>query len=369
MKKAMPGIVFAVLIAALALMQPAFADRTHSENENRFLQTLPEFSWSGLVSGEFTTDFDQYITDQFPFRDEFVGMKTWLERASGKHDSGGVYLCEDGSLIEMFTQINAQRYEENMQSVWCFVDAAQEEGIRTWVMLAPTASGMLKDSLPAYAPEIDQASLLAQAAAGHGTFVNVMDALAEHKDDYIYYRTDHHWTSLGAYRAYAAWKEQAGEVPAPLSAFEARVLSAEFLGTTYSKANLHQVEADVITAYESATPPKVEFPLTGEGQTGLYTQTYLQGKDKYSAFLNGNQPSTIIHGFGDEGKKLLLIKDSYANCFAQFLVYDYAQIHLIDLRYNKQSMSDYAKENGIDEILILYNLKGFQEDVDIQFLR
>ena len=156
----------------------------------------------------------------------------------------------------------------------------------------------------------------------------------------------------------------------PLSWYQSEVLSDQFLGTTYSKANLYTVQPETIMYYKNPN----EYPLEVEYRAGdkvtetsnsLIEEKYLNEKDKYSAFLNGNQAITKITTGNKNGKKLLIVKDSYANSFAPFAVNDYEEVHMIDLRAYRQSTMDYMEQNGITDVLLLYNVQNFTEDSNV----
>lgn len=364
-------IIFLILLGGLAVGNLLTPTRTFSEQENRYLQTFPTFSTNALVKGTFTADFDQYITDQFFFRDGWVGMKTLAERAMHKQSSGGVYFGDDDYLIEMFTSVDADHYTKNLDNVAVFSQHVRQElGKEVHTMLVPTASLLLADKLPAHTPEVDQKGLLAQASDTVPGFVDVSTALAEHSDAYIYYKTDHHWTSLGAFYAYNAWRAQAGESVADLDAFSQEVLSDQFFGTTYSKASLYTASPDTITAMiaKDLPPYTVDYTSSGETDTSMYERSFLDKKDKYSVFLNGNQPVAHISTGNPNGETLLLIKDSYANSFVQMALPDYADIYVLDLRYYKQSVLQFIEEQEIDSILLLYSIKVFSTDTNLYYL-
>ena len=362
-------ILFLVLIFGFAAWNLLKPDQEFSANENRYLAQRPGLSASVLLDGSYMKDLGTYITDQFPLRNGWVGLKTKLERFVGKQDSGGVYFARDGFLIEQFSQVDTDRLEKNIKSVLSFSDYVQNKlGISVQTMLAPVASGVLEEKLPPNAPEVDQAALLSQAEEEGISLINVMDVLQAHDTEYIYYRTDHHWTSLGAYYSYQAWQKQLGRTTKPLSDYTEEVLSSTFFGTTYSKANLYELQPDTITAYYTSDQAEVWYNDDPKPVQSFYTRHYLAEKDQYSVFLNGNQPVTKVMGRNQDGGKLLLIKDSYANSFAQFAIEDYAEVHLIDLRYWKGSVTEYIKTHDITQVLILYNLKNFTLDQDVYAL-
>lgn len=228
------------------------------------------------------------------------------------------------------------------------------------VMLVPTASEVLSDKLPAFAPNAEQHSVIEYAKKQGLDVVDVTEALSEHEDEYIYYKTDHHWTSLGAYYAYAEWVRSKGGTPEPLSDWTKRVLCEDFRGTTYSKVNYPFAPYDTIDAYYRQENHAVDYNNGDYVTDSIYEEKFLDGSDKYAVFFNSNQSTTKITGNGDG--KLLILKDSYANTFGQFVVDDYAETHLIDMRFFKGKVSEYIAQNGITEVLVLYNIPNFCED-------
>lgn len=370
MKAKITTFIFLFLLGVITVVNFVMPPKAYSENENRYLAQMPSFSFSSLFDGSFTSDFESYVTDQFAFRDAWVGVKTISEKVLQKKDSGGVYFAKDGYLIEMFDTIDQAQYEKNLQNIAEFSQRMAASGLAVHTMLVPTAGSVYQDKLPAYAPEIDQDALYGQAAAVIPGMVDVREALAEHKDEYLYYRTDHHWTSLGCYYAYRHWREETGEPIRDLSWYQQETLSDQFFGTTYSKASLYTAKPDTITAFLPGDGSTFTVSYNnGQTETNtLYERSYLEKKDKYSVFLNGNQPVTKITSQNKNGKKLLLVKDSYANTFAQFAACDFEEVVLVDLRYYKASLDSLVQQEGITDILILYNLQGFSSDTNIFLL-
>lgn len=364
-------IIFVLLLAVLTALNLLTADRVFSENENRYLTQRPARSLSSVAEGTFMEEFDEYVIDQFAFRDAWVGVKTVTERVLGHMSSSGVYFAQDGYLMEMFGTLDERQLERNLGFVREFAQRMQDElGVRVDTMLVPTATAVLSDKLPAFAPEIDQRALLEQAAAALPSFVDVTDALSAHADEYIFYRTDHHWTTLGAYYAYADWRAKSGETPRAPDDYDRETLSNVFFGTTYSKANLYTAEPDTIEAFypSGSGDVTVDYNLGETVTDTIYERSYLERKDKYSVFFNANQPVVRVRTGVENGRRLLLVKDSYANAFAQLLLADYEEVILLDLRYFKEPVVDFAEKNGVTDALVLYNLKGFSADVNIFFL-
>lgn len=212
-----------------------------------------------------------------------------------------------------------------------------------------------------YAPVADYAAILQVLTDAGDDTTDVLSALAAHSSESIYYRTDHHWTSLGAYYAYCAWhgiEPTAGE-------WTQEVLCDDFYGTTWNKVPLPSVPAEEITAWYKHINRSVSYN-NGQYETdSIYERKYLSGSDQYAVFLNSNQAQTVIEGSGKSGK-FLLIKDSYGNTFSQFPVEDYAEVHVLDLRFFKGDVAEYAKENSITDTLVLYGTQNFVKDMNIK---
>lgn len=362
---------FLLLLFGLAIVNLLTADRAFSENENRYLQQLPEFTVERLFQGKYTSEFDQYVIDQFTFRDGWVGAKSVAELTLQKRTSNGVYFTKENSLIEMFDTVDMDRYQKNLGFIASFADkveAGTDATVRT--ILIPSASMVQADKLPAFAPEVSQPALLDIAASELDGFVNLSGSLLRHAQEYIYYRTDHHWTSLGAYYGYNSLREQMGQSQRPIDEYRLEVLSEDFYGTTWSKASLYTIPPDTITAYVPRELGAIHVDYNDGEQTSdsIYERSFLNVKDKYSVFLNANQSVTRIDTGVKNGKKLLLIKDSYANTFVQFLMTDYEEILVIDPRYYRSSFYDVVADNGITDVLVLYSLKGFSSDANIYFI-
>ncbi len=359
------SIIFCAVIAGLTAASMLNPVRERSETENRDLAQMPTFSLESLFKGDFTSDYETFITDQFVARDAWIAVKTYAELALGKRDSNNVYFADDGYYIEKFTPDETQ-VDTNIAYIAEFLSHVKDK-YNTRVMIAPTSSLVLADKLPANAPNWDQNGMLDRLAS-LGNFVDTRDILLEHKDEYIYYRTDHHWTTQGAYYAYLELAESLGfEALAPEELVET-VLSEDFLGTTIAKLGISANE-DTMIKLESKNQPTVSLDYNmGLKQTDtLYDESKLETRDKYGYFLGGNDPIIDITTSVDNGKTLLMVKDSYAHCMIPLLVNHYERIILIDLRHFNAGVETYiemleADGAKIDDVVVLYNASGFADD-------
>ncbi len=351
------------------------SDQVFSEAENRYLEKRPELNAEGIIDGSYMEEYETWLSDQLVLRDELVGMNASVDQLLGKGDSGGVYLGKDGYLLEMWTEVNEKRLKNNVAAVGNFLEKMEEQEIKGSFLMVPTASCILKEKLPEFAPELPQEEMLEEFAKKVPGFINVAGVLQEAalQEDgswqtQLYYKADHHWTSLGAYYAYVTFCEETGREAPPLSAYEMPVLSTEFYGTSYAKAGLYNLKPDVMTAAQRKVHTEVTVDYgTGEVEKSLYDYSFLEKRDKYRVYLKGNYPLTKITSQVENGEKLLLVKDSYANTFVQFLTEDFQEIHMVDLRYFKEDLETYAQEQGITEVLFLYQIKNFAEDTNIRF--
>ena len=364
---------FCVFLGGLLAWHLLLPDRDRSDVENRTLAQFPEFSWEDLKDGSFTKGVEEYFADQFPLRDQWTGLKARTEQLLGKREFNGVYLCGD-ALIAKVEPPKDGLEEKNLSYV---SRLAERTELPVYLGLIPSAAEIWRDRLPKGAESWDQAAFIARAAELEGVEpVDFLTALRDHAGERtwegIFYRTDHHWTTLGAYYGHAALMEalgRGGEVPEP-ETVRARDLpvSNGFQGTLYSQSGIHWLEPDsiefwveesglTVTSWRDGTPK----------EAGLYDYDYLGKKDKYSAFLGGNQPLCVVKN--PEGKgKLLVIRDSYADSLAPFLALRFEEVHLLDPRYYRYSAAKYAEDNGLDAIAVVYSVPNFITDRNLVLL-
>ena len=354
-------LLFSVFLGGFLLAHLALPDRDFSPLENRSLAQKPTFSVEGLLDGSFTADLETYIADQFPLRDGLMSLKATCERLWGRRENNGVYLGDD-RLLEQVEEIDQQQLSTNLAALnrlKLSTDAA------IWLMPVPTAAWLHAEELPAGAPTADQDDLMGQIRGGSlNGVIDLRTVFEAHKDEGLYYRTDHHWTSVGAYYGAAAFLERLGrEVPALA---EPTVLAEDFNGTLFSSSGYRHITPDVIESYVDGAGVTVETWRSGAPEIiDLYDESFLAEKDKYSAFLGGNTPLSIVRTGVENGGRLLIVRDSYADSFVPFLTESYSEIHLFDARYYKQPLSQYIEQNAIDEVLVLYSMPDLCTDVNL----
>ena len=360
------GLVCAVLLV-LGVADLWNSDRVYSEAENRVLASRPAFSWESLFTGEYGDAYEKYMSDQFVGRDKWVGLKTRADIRFRKKEINGVYLGADHYLIGVN---DPGEYTEQMENSRV---ASLTKLVNHWdakVMLVPTADNILTDKLPAFAPYYDEERLLTKVrnSIGEEHYIDVYHALQEHAQEPIYYRTDHHWTSLGAYYGFLAWADSVGRFPYPYDVNGMKTVSENFQGTLQSRINVDWTKDSIQYFPETekkAVSVTYDFADTADS---LYAPDYLDTKNQYGFFLNDNHAFIEIHTGYNPGKTLFVIKDSYANSLIPLLTAHYENIYVVDLRYFNgklfQLMEQYEPEQGMD-VLVLYDCIHFLEILSI----
>ncbi len=350
-----PLIAIAVILLGLSVgsffLTP---DRAFSENENRYLQLTPKLSWDTVMSGDFMEDMEGYTSDQIVFRDLWTATRSLLQRAEGKEDISGTYLGAEGRYFAKVTEdsFNRAGLEKNAGYIRKFFAAS---GKSCRALIVPSPAGVLRDMLPENAPYYDEAGAFERLdAALGGSLLDVRETLADVEDPY--YHTDHHWTTMGAQAAYRRWAEVTGHTVRE----DALVCATEeFRGTLYSKVLLPDSVYDSVYYAPGITAESV----VCDGKDGtLYDGDALTRKDKYELFLGGNYGQCVITTGTENGKHLLLVKDSFANSFVPFLLGDYETVTMIDLRYFRGSMAELAAES--DDILVLTEITNLAASGD-----
>lgn len=374
-------IGFFVLISGASLI---IKDREFSPNENRYLAETPELSWDNILSGKFQDGLEDYLRDQVCFRDGWITVKTGIQKACGDTDIGGAYVGKDGYDFEKITpeDVDEKQVDRNIKAVEDFFMTASEtiDKQKLSFLLVPTSGLVMQEKLPKNARLFDQAKYIdqVQKAMKDYNFVDVRDTLMDHKDEYIYYKTDHHWTSAGACLAYDAWSERTGGAVEKEDGLAKNVVSDKFRGSLYSKILDADSAYDEIWTYglqkDEAFGSKDCTVTIDEKQQldSIYDDEKLQEKDKYAYFLGGNYGQVHIQNqkaaSKAKGKNILIIKDSFANSFVPFVTQDYENIYMVDLRYYNGDMKAYLQEHEITDVLVLYNVSNFISDRNIHKL-
>ena len=364
--------VVLTLTVVLTLLLIFLPKEEYSENEKRVLSQLPEFSFTNLVEGKYTKELESYISDHFPLRDMFVGINSYMDQLWGRGNQNGVYLLEDGSLVAEPGNggtVDAAKLERYMNM---FNSFSEKMGIDASLMLVPTPGYMKEHLLPSYHLEYYDEELykVVENNIGKLNYVDIRQVF-ENKEG-IYYNTDHHVTGYGSYLMYQEYCRSVGIES--VGQFSVKESYDGFYGTNYSKSGLWLTENDKIDLYCSDDDYKYKVTIDDltkkESYDSLFFYDHLDDLDKYPLFLDGNHPVVTIENQSNQnGKKLIIIKDSYAHCFSTMVCREYQTVIMVDLRYYRGAVSQLINDNGINEMLFLFGIENAASISDIVLLR
>lgn len=371
--KALPAIVFSGFIALMMILFLVLPKASYSPNEKRYLSDFPELTFDSFFSGEFGKKFETYLCDHTAFRNAYVGLNAYYNLFIGNNGSSGVYSCKNGYLIN--DPCDYTLLHNNIEVIRDFADKCD---LDTTVLIAPSTGYICSDVLPYNHKEYNDDFLFAdikETLSDSADFVDVRDAF---KDAYstgeqIYYKTDHHWTSTGAYIAYNELSSKLSYTPHDKSDYDITKYD-NFYGTTYSSSGLWLTKPDFIEVWDNKENDKNIHTTIVDGANSqekddMFFYSHLEDDDKYPVFLDGNHPYTEITNTGAENdEKLLIIKDSFSHSLAPFIADHYAKTVLVDLRYYKQSVSKLIEEEGFDKVLFIYSIDNLATDTDIAWL-
>lgn len=353
-------ILISVLLVGMFFTYLFKQDTSFSDMENRYLTAQPAISLAGIKDGTFMQEFETYTEEQVPFRNALIKAKAAIGRLALKCENNGIAAGKDGYLFEKVLSMDEQ-LPKNEAILEAFIKNA---GRTVSVAIAPNSYEVLKELTPAGFPNIDQGAELDRfydrlSAYDNCTVVDLQEALKNRDGEQVFYRTDHHWTTLGAYYGYEAFCESTGSSPVSLAKLTKKQVP-DFYGTYYAKYKGYGVEPDTITYYDI---PIRSLILTADVKDVLYDMEKASAYDKYAMFLYGNDGLCEIKAENaGNGKSLVVFKDSYANCLIPFLTYNYDTITVVDLRYYGGSVSELLSEKESAELLFLYNFSHINED-------
>lgn len=367
-------VCFVAALAIGGIVTVTAGHREYSDNENRYLTQFPKLVPEDVMTGEVQQELTDAFNDQFPGRDWLTALSTTVKKGIGMKDVGGVYLGKDHYYFEKIMNQNISRtdYFQNLRFVNRLASLSKDAEVTA--LLVPLPGQILKDKLPEHASLYDADAMYktAKETLQNVKLVDIRKDMKEARkqqkgagvqtsgETQVYYRTDHHWTQYGAYVGYKAYTESVGRKAASYKSFDIKEFSDAFYGTLYSKALDSDAVPDTIELPEKL--PEAEITCDGKEIDAVYDTAKKNEKDKYAVYFGGNYGEVDIRMKNpDNDRTLVIFKDSFANSMVPFLMKDYAQIRMIDLRYFKRSVSNYMEENLADEVLVLYEMSSFAQ--------
>ena len=355
---------FIAVVTLADLVNPV---RAFSEMENRELKTTSQFTLSRLFKGDFQSQYEKVVADQFVGRDEWITLKSMTESALLKTENNGVIYGKNGALFGKLTSYNETQLDRNVGFLSQF--AAAHDNITVGII--PSSYTYSLDQLPAGSGQIDQLPIISdiqQNLSGSVEWFDAAGLLAAQQSESLYYNTDHHWRGTTAYLAYSALCEQMGLEPISESELTLREVE-DFYGSYFSKCKKAGTQPDTLTFYDLPFPMAVT--VDGVQKDGWYDAAQLDKRDKYGAFLYGNGGLTILSRVDRQTKetdiaasRLLLIKDSFSNALAPLFLNNFDEVYIVDLRSYPMGMTQLCEETGFDEIVVLYNFENLESDTN-----
>ena len=360
------ALIVTVILFAVSFLSLIGKDREYSENENRYLTTKPQFSWSSLMDGKFMDDAEAYLSDQFLLRDKLVSLRTNIDVFFGKRDINDVYIGKKHFLFEKPAELNEARLKKTTDAMNNL--RANNQRINTYIAIAPNSTEIVKDYLPSNAPvtnQTEQINKIYQSLSGY-TPIDLCGPLKKAQDPQeLYYKTDHHWTSKAVDIAYAEIARGMGLDPAAYP-YQNLPVTGSFQGTLSSSAGIFSAKDTIsIPTSPSDVMYRVTYVEEERVTTSVFDQQKLNTKSKYEVFFGGNYPEVVIESSAPNEKVLMVVKDSYANSLIPLLIPHYKKIIVIDPRYYNGNIQDIIDTESVTDMLWLYNANTFLNDTSI----
>lgn len=371
-----PAFVFLIFIFGMAIWFLFSPKSDYSSAEKRYLQQFPDASIEHISNGTFGEEFESFFADQFPMRNLWVGFNAYFSLYTGNNGANGVYNCKNDYLINVPVSTD-NNLDKNLGAITKFKNSIDTP---VTVMFAPSTGYITDDVLPAVHNNYNDDEYFENADKTlEQSGINFVDLRETFKEEYkngtqLYYKTDHHWTTAGAYTAYTKLCESLGTTPTPKDSFDIKSYDG-FYGTTYSTSGFLMTPSDSIEVWENPanTESNIKVKITEGKQTTEYNSMFfydhLEEDDKYPVFIDGNHALTEITNTNAKGGTLVMIKDSFSHCLAPFLADNYSKIILVDMRYYKLSVSDLIEQENPEQVVVLYGIDNIATDTDIVWLK
>ena len=363
------GKIFILILFLVMIVNLIVPDREESEMENRALESRPSFNMTTIMTGDFMEQWESYLSDQFVGRNMWRSIKVGLDRLGGGRMENNIFIGKSGQLMENIEVPEEDQLNDNLAAIENFLQTYED--IPVTMMLVPDAACILSDSFPAFAQVEDQRQMFSMVERELGDSVNWIDAVSilnNHRSEKLYYKTDHHWTTQGAFYVFQEAAKTLGIEGDVSDNFVSYTVTDSFNGVLASSSGVgldEKEEIDIYVPTGGDDDVVVNYVDEGRKTTSLYDSSKLETRDKYGVFLGGNTSVIDIRTVSTSQKRLLLVKDSFADCFIPFLAPYYREIVVVDPGYYSGTMSDIMDSYRISDIMILYSGNTFFTDNNI----
>lgn len=358
--------IFCVFIATMFLCYIFSPKNDFSQLEKRYLKDFPEISVEKILSGDFGNEIETYMADHMPLRDFFVGVNSYFELFTGQGRVSDIYLTKDNALVEAPIDMNDSNMEKNMKAINKF---SENLNIPVDFMVVPSSGWASRNNISKPSNEYKDSEHIEKIYSMCSPKINTVNVTDIFDSPSMYYKTDHHWNSLGAYCAYESYMKSIDKAYKTKDEFTVEIVDG-FYGSTYSRAALWLTSPEEIELWNGSKNITVTNETDEAGHKGVFYKDRLNETDKYTVFLDGNHSVVKIHNPDAKTKEtLLVVRDSYSNCLGGFLCETYENVILVDLRYYKKPISELCKSESVNNVLICYSLHNFLTDANIIWLK
>lgn len=339
---------------------------TVSYQENRLLQSKPSVCTGAFINGDYVNQLSGYIADHFAGRSRWMNAKSFIETNVGERIVNDVYIADN-----MLLGIDRGEQSETAQ----FADTINKfsETCEGSVFFAaiPSSSGVYDDLLPEYMNIGSEKTQIDGLYSSLDSSVKKIDAysiLRMLNDNYIYYRNDSKWTSYGAYCVYRTVIQKLGFSPIPYDKYTIEHVTGDFRGNLYNKSQYSSIKADMLDIYEYSGGTEITscVAIDNNGnirERGLYSKSSINTNDMYRLYLGEPAPIINIKTNLGNGRRLLVIKDDFANCFISFLTQHYSEICVVSPDQLDKNLGEFIDVNDYEQTLFLFGIGNISDDL------
>lgn len=372
-KTNMSSFLFCIFLWVFMIVFFMSPKSEYSENEKRVLQNMPEFTFNSLSNGSYGKNFEKYLSDHFSYRKFFIGFNAYYDLYSGRNGSNGIYKGKQGYLIAKPVVPKYDSLDKNIKKINSFCKSVN---IPSYIAIVPSCGHVMDNNLPYNHMKYHDAEILDKLKSeieNYIKYINLEKVLRSQREKEVFYKTDHHWTTQGAYIAYLECCSAMELSPKDETLIDKTSYSG-FYGTSYSKSGLWLSHPDSIDIWRYKDEDKINVTIS-DGADGIkfsdsfFFEERLKEMDKYPVFLDGNHSLVKIENSNSPNKKLLIIKDSFAHSIVPFLSQNFREIYMVDPRYYKSSITEIIKSNDIDCLLVLYGIDDIVNDGNILWIK
>ena len=354
-------VVFLVVFLAGTLLLP---DQNQAEKA-RSTAEIPDLTWASFWDGSFLKGWEAYYADRLFGRGLLGSLVAAEDTVTGHREENGIYKGSQDQLLEEIKAPDEEKLNKNLQAIWDFASQYWEAPMS--IMIVPDAAQIFPDRLPVSAKTLDQSELTKTIDAKLGELVLSIDAesaLKKHVNEKLYYQTDYHWTSLGAYYAFQEAAKDLELDTSKIEEFASYAVTTEYNGALSARSGFLKGVKEEIQIYIPGEKVQVvvEYPEKKEKRTSLFSSAGLESEDPYRVFLGGDDPLVDIKTTADSNRRLLVFKDSSANCFVQFLTPYYREIILVDPTSCNMSGKELMETYHATDVMFLYRGNVFAKD-------